>query len=177
MRDLAIDALIDFPRDAVDHALGRHDLDGHVGQHEFDRLMAADRGSELNAPPGPIVGKLERADRGTETIGGDLQPRLDEPVLGELEPLADAAQHAVGADFHAFEQELRMTKHIRVGEFRLALDRKAGCVAIDEEERRHRGIAVDERMHDDVVGFVAARDEPLFAVDDVAVAAASRRRL
>src|SRR4051794_6929530 len=42
VRDLAIDVVVDLPCDTIDHALGRHDLDGHVREHEFNGLVATD---------------------------------------------------------------------------------------------------------------------------------------
>jgi hypothetical protein len=55
-----------------------------VRQHELDRLEIADRAAELHALGRVGVGDLRRADGGAEAVGGDLQPRLDEPALGEL---------------------------------------------------------------------------------------------
>ena len=57
----------------------------HVGQHELDRLEIPQCPPEL-APLGrPGVRELEGPDRRAETVRGDLQARLDEPVLGERE--------------------------------------------------------------------------------------------
>jgi hypothetical protein len=36
-------------------------------------------------------------------VGGDLQPRFDEPVLRELEALADFAEHSLGQHRHIVE--------------------------------------------------------------------------
>ena len=69
-----------------------------------------------------------------------------------------------------------MRKDVSVGELRLALDGESARVTIDEKERRLRRIAPYERVHDDVVGRVETRHEPLLAVDDVAIAVARRSR-
>ena len=93
---LAVHARIHLPADAIEHRLRRHDLDRHVGEHELDRLEIPDRPAELDALGGEVVGDLGRADRGAEAMGGDLQPRVDEPVLGQLVALPDLAEDPRG---------------------------------------------------------------------------------
>jgi hypothetical protein len=172
MYDLAVDAAVDLPRHAIDRALRRHHLDRHVGEHELDTLELADRLAELHAALCPVARQFEGADRRPQAVGRDLQPRLDEPVLGQLEPLADAAEHLVRADLDVLEQELGMAEHVGVREFRLTLDRDALERLFQQEQGRLVGIAVDIGVQDDVVGLVARGDEPFLAVDDIAVAAA-----
>ena len=70
-----------------------------------------------------------------------------------------------------------MTEDVGVSELRLALAGQPRGVAIDQEQCWLGRVAVDERMHDDVVGLVAAGDEPFLPVDHVALAPTRGRRL
>src|SRR5271167_1633371 len=163
MDELAVDAAVDFPRDTVDEALRRHDLDRHVGEHEFDRLEIADRLPELDALARVPIGGIRGPDRGTKAIGRDLQPRLDEPILGQLEPLADLAEPLALFEFDLLEDEFWMLEDVGVHEFRNALDAHAGKRLVDQEECRLRRITVDMGMDDEIVRVIARRDEPFLA--------------
>ncbi len=59
--------VVEFGADAVEERFCRHDLDRHVGQHEFDRLEIADRLAELDAAGGVVIGDLGRADGGPQS--------------------------------------------------------------------------------------------------------------
>ena len=172
MDELAVDAVVDLPRYAIDEALGRHDLDRHVGEHELDRLKIADGAAELTPLARPGVGEFEGADRGAQRIGRDLQPRLDEPVLGQLEAAADGAENPVLADLDILEHELGMAEHVGMRELGLARDADARRRLVDEKQGRLVGIAVDIGVDDDVVGDVAGGHEPFLAVEDEASVAA-----
>src|SRR5579883_3325059 len=167
MDELAVDALVDLPGGAVDEAFHRHDVHRHIGEHELDGLEVADRPAELHALARPFIRDLRSADRGAETIGGNLQPGLDEPVLRQLKPRTDPAENAPGLELHGIEHEFRVPKDIGVHELRHALDTDARQVLVDEEERGLVRIAVDMGMDHEIVGVIAGGDEPLLAAEDV----------
>src|SRR3990172_9029712 len=81
-----------LPPHAVEHRLRGHDLGGHVGQHELDRL-------ELDYRPAELLALLRERERQVERARGcahrpraDHDALLDEPVLRELEPLTGLAE-------------------------------------------------------------------------------------
>jgi hypothetical protein len=112
--------------------------------------------------PQRALGRADRARR-------DHQPLLDEPVARELVALADLAEHRLLPHLHAVEPELGVLVDERVHVARRAQDGDAGCVLVDEEQRR-RALGDHVGEHDQVVGDVADRDEPLLAVDPEAAA-------
>ena len=123
------------------------------------------------------------SDRSSARLGGadrpraDHDPLLDEPVLRELEPLADLAQDLVVADPDVLEREDRMLEHEGVHVLRRPNEPYAGRVLVDEEDRGLRGVAVHVGVDQEEVGDVAARHVPLLAVQDPVVAVAPRGRL
>ena len=87
-------------------------------------------------------------------------------VSSSARPIPPRIADAGHAD--VLEHELRVPVGERVGVVRVVLERHAGRVVVDEEERRQPRVAVDdEAVEDHEVGVVRAGDEPLLAVEDV----------
>ena len=98
----------------------------------------------------------------------DVDPLLDEPLVGQLVGPADPAEDGRGRDADVGQHELRVPVGERVGVVGVVLDHDAGRVVVDQEERRQSLLAVDdEAVEDHEVGVVGPGDEPLLAVEDV----------
>jgi hypothetical protein len=81
---LVVEAGVQLGAYAMDHALGREEVDRHVGQHELDGLEIADRPAELDAPGGIIVADLLLAViDAIEFVGEDVLLDLGERLLAE----------------------------------------------------------------------------------------------
>ena len=109
----------------------------------------------------------------------------DEPVLGDHEPLALAAEQRVGGHAHVLVEDLGVAAELaeaRLGVLHrrdVAQDVDARRVGRDEE---HRGalvrarVGVGDRHHDQEVGDRGVAREPLVTVDDPLVALTHRAR-
>ena len=117
---------------------------------------------------GIVVGHFGGADRGAHGVGGDLQAGLDEPVLGQLEALADLAQDRLSAgsatsskgELGVVEGEVAWVKLRRAQVH--GRPRRAG---VDQEQGWLVRVAVHMGVHEHVVAGVVGRDEPLLAAD------------
>ena len=84
MNRLSVKGGVDLPGNPVQHALGGHDVDCHVGNHEFNCLEVTDRLSKLDAFGRVGVSDFCSPGRGADAVRSDLQPGFYEPIFGQV---------------------------------------------------------------------------------------------
>ena len=155
------------------------DLSRGVREHPLDRLVGADRRTELHARFRVVDGRLEEALRGADRVRRQTQPSEVERAERDLEAVALVPDALPDVDAQTVEVELRrggsMQTHLLVvrpdlESFRVALDGEGGDAL---RAARRSGVRED----DEHIGDRRVRDERLRAVDDVRVAVAARGRL
>ena len=145
---------------------------GGVGERERDALEVHDPLPELLALERPARADLEQALHGAHAARRDVDALLDEPFVREGVARSDGSQALGVGQLHALESHRRVAHRERVRERRVGHDRDAGAL-VHEEQRRPEiaPVLVDrEHVHDEEVGHVTARREPLLRVHDPAVA-------
>ncbi len=147
-------------------------LGERVGERERDALVVGDARSErlsLAREGGRLV---------EQPLGCSAAARGDEEALDE-DPLLRAGvaarRHPVRIGYPAVgEDDLGVMVEVRVvQEAGRALDREAGRVGVDEEQRL---LAFGDREDDVHAGLAFARDEPFLAVQDPVGSVPRRRR-
>ena len=126
--------------------------------------------AELDAAGGVVIGDLGRANGRPQRMGRDLEPGLDEPILGQLQPLADPPQHLLRRQPEILQAQLGMVEGEVMHEFgRAQMDQPPtglqGRRLVHQEQGRLIGIAVDMGMDDDEIRGVVGGDEPFLAVE------------
>ena len=162
---LAVEPVIDFPSNAIEHGLGRKDFDRHVGEHELDALKVTDRAIELVARRCIVIGDLGGTNRSSQCVRGDLQASLDEPVLGEFEALADSSKQLVFRNGYILEAQFGMVECEIMHKSRRTEMIELLCRLVDQEQGGLVCISIDMRVYDDKIRRVIGSDKPFFPAE------------
>ncbi len=141
--------------------------------------MARELLAERLALEQPLRGQVEGALRDADPPHRVREPAAGQALLGDHEPLALLPEQVPERHPHILEGDRRVAaRGVRAHPLRVALDRPAGRVGRDEDQRVVAvprrlvvpGLADDDRER----RAVAARDAPLAPVDHPRVAVADR---
>ena len=149
----------------------------HPGDLLLDGAVREDLGAELGAPGGVLHRLLDHLGHGAGEGGAHAEPAAVQDLHGDLEAVADVAEHVLHRDGHVVEVDLgrvgRLDAHL--------LLRRAARQAAERalhDERGHlvlRGVRLrvgDGRLgeHGEHLGDPAVRDPDLGAVEHVVLA-------
>jgi hypothetical protein len=150
------------PQAVVRGALGRLDLEQHVGALVLDGLERTDRATELHADLGVLDGHLEHLLGATDLLGGEADGGEVEHALSTAQPSPSVPMSVAGV---FGELELGLLAGLVHGAERGAGEARGA--AVDGEQADALGGAGGD---DDEVRGVAVEHEHLGAVERVAVA-------
>ena len=155
------------PRGLARQQPRRRGVGRRVREREADALEVVDPLAELDPLGRPVDGQREQPLHRPRAAGADVEPLLDEPLVGQLVGLAHSAQHRVGRDADVAQHELRVAVGERVGVVRVAGLRQAGRVVVDEEQRRACRSSPSITWQWKIMKSVSdgPGDEPLLAVE------------
>src|SRR5215213_317021 len=174
----ALDTVVDHLAEGVEKAARRLASRLHVRELCLDQLVLRERLAEGLARTGVLERVVGRTLGEPEPLRRDARPRAVEDAHRDPEPFALLAEQRVARDPAVLEDELARGRarnaHLRLQ----ASDLEAASLGLDDE-RGDPGVARlriglgEDRVE---VRNRGVRDEPLRAVEDVAVAVAARRR-
>ena len=155
------------------------DLGRGVREHPLDRLVRADRLTELHACFRVLDRRLEKALRGADRVRRQAEPSEVERAKRDLEAIALVPDTLRDVDAQTAEVQLRGGGTVKTHLLVVRSDLESPRAALDDEGgdafRAAGGRGV--REDDEHVGDRRVGDERLRAVDDVGGAVAARRRL
>ena len=104
----------------------RRGVGGRVGQREADALEVVDPLAELDPLGRPLDGERQQPLHRPAAARADVDPLLDEPLVGQLVGPADRAEDRAGRDPDVLEDELRVAVGERVHVVGIVLSRTPG---------------------------------------------------
>ena len=126
------------------------------------------RSPELDAVRRPVDRLRQQPLHGPGAASPDVDAFLDEPLVGEVVGLADAAEDRRGRHADVGQDELRVAVGEGVHVRRVVGEGDARRVVVDEEQRWPALLAIDHvAVEDHEIGVGRAGHEPFLAVEDV----------
>src|SRR5262245_2848993 len=158
--------LVHRARGRVGDEARRPELRQRVGEHLLDQLVLPDRLAELDAALRELAGLRDEAPGRAEAARRDHRALVQEPLLGDREPLSDAAEAVLVGAAHPPEGQLRAAVDQVVGVAGMLEHLDPRRIEVDEEE----GVALADAgiggaLHHRVVADVARGHMPLLPVD------------
>ena len=117
---------------------------GRIGEREADALEVVDPLAELDPLGRPLEGQGQQPFHRAGAARPDVDPLLDEPLVGQLVGPSDPAEHGRRRHPDVGQHELGVAVGERVGVVGVVAHDDAGRVVVDEEERRQPLLAVDD---------------------------------